>query len=736
MIEDIQKIRFLNNLYRSFYSYGNELDELTIKRLYTTYFRQNPPGSPMPLDAEVMRSTSVANIDYINNIMAKALYNMDVLYDAAHENIEELYSTVTSLNNRIDSLRSKRTKLEKKVDDLIFSITNSDGFYASFSEEFTDLDSIDTKYSSVYFDTDSRSISLSSISSGSFNQAANNVSKSNSVKRTTYFNGKVVENPQDIGTNASLMFDGLSDTYFKHTYKSSSPGICSIKLDITPLSSPSISKVFGRLSSDKKITTMLQINSSITGPTDIPIFSAQSENDFDNFVFQFEPVSVSSISLFLIKNEPDRLTKSNNSTVYEYDFIIRDIVLAGLYYDLTGTYVSNPITIYTDNGKNVIDAISVDVKSQNVTGNDVSYFIAKNNPSATSVDDFQWIPISPTNELNKSYPSVVSFNGSNLVYKTISKTAQQNTNELFKYFSTKEETNLPGFEGSKIHRVAKMDKGLNPIEPLILEGYNRYVWHKVDYEEGLCVDVSKWKNDVLTNSNYNVVTSTSQIGNTSSFWTAPSIDSGGSVYISFDILSSSTFSVQKLLTKDDDNSLNWDLAVYLNGSLIKRISPNVSSETIIWNFIEGINNVTICIDAKPKPTSSSNYGLYGSFSLMQQSRISEYGLIYQKYLTYVAPELFKNSNNIVNNSFSIATIDTEKYIISNREIVDGSRLYYYTNNTDSAVDSVRFRIDMNRNPMTPKSSPIVTSYRVKFRRTQMLKDTAKKTASEILRSNG
>lgn len=736
MIEDIQKIRFLNNLYRSFYSYGNELDELTIKRLYTTYFRQNPPGSPMPLDAEVMRSTSVANIDYINNIMAKALYNMDVLYDAAHENIEELYSTVTSLNNRIDSLRSKRTKLEKKVDDLIFSITNSDGFYASFSEEFTDLDSIDTKYSSVYFDTDSRSISLSSISSGSFNQAANNVSKSNSVKRTTYFNGKVVENSQDIGTNASLMFDGLSDTYFKHTYKSSSPGICSIKLDITPLSSPSISKVFGRLSSDKKITTMLQINSSITGPTDIPIFSAQSENDFDNFVFQFEPVSVSSISLFLIKNEPDRLTKSNNSTVYEYDFIIRDIVLAGLYYDLTGTYISNPITIYTDNGKNVIDAISVDVKSQNVTGNDVSYFIAKNNPSATSVDDFQWIPISPTNELNKSYPSVVSFNGSNLVYKTISKTAQQNTNELFKYFSTKEETNLPGFEGSKIHRVAKMDKGLNPIEPLILEGYNRYVWHKVDYEEGLCVDVSKWKNDVLTNSNYNVVTSTSQIGNTSSFWTAPSIDSGGSVYISFDILSSSTFSVQKLLTKDDDNSLNWDLAVYLNGSLIKRISPNVSSETIIWNFIEGINNVTICIDAKPKPTSSSNYGLYGSFSLMQQSRISEYGLIYQKYLTYVAPELFKNSNNIVNNSFSIATIDTEKYIISNREIVDGSRLYYYTNNTDSAVDSVRFRIDMNRNPMTPKSSPIVTSYRVKFRRTQMLKDTAKKTASEILRSNG
>ena len=734
MIEDIQKVRFLNNLYKSFYSYGKELDELAIKRLYTDYFRQNPAGAPLSLDPELLRSTAVVNIDYINNIMARSLYNMDVLYDAAHENIEELYATVSSLNNRIDSLRSKRTKLEKQIDDLTFAVTNSDGYYASFSEEFTDIESIDTKYSSVYLDTDSRSISLSSVSSGYFNQSGNNVSKSNSVKRTTYFNGKVAEATQDIGAQASMIFDGLSDTYFKHTFRSASPGICSLKLDITPLSSPSISRVFGRISSDKKLTTLMQINSSITGNSEIPIFSSQSENDFDNFIFQFEPVNVSSISLFLIKNEPDRLVKSNNTTMYEYDFVIRDIVLSGLYYDVNGSYVSNPITIYSDNDKNVIDAVSLDVNSQNATANDISYFIAKDNPSATSIDDFQWLPISPINNLNKSYPSVVSFNGSNLVFKTISKTAQESTEQVIKYFSTKEETDLPGYEGAKIHRIAKLDRSYNPIEPVILEGYNRYLWHKVDYEENLCVDVSKWKNDVLTNSNYNVITSSAQVGNTSSFWTAPSIDSGGSVYISFDILSSSAFVIQKTLTKDDDYSLNWDLAVYLNGSLIKRVPPDVSSENIVWNFVEGINNVTICIDAKPKPTSSSHYGLYGSFSLMQQSRISEYGLIYQKYLSYVVSDLFKNNDTILNNSFSIATIDTERYIISNREIVDGSRLYYYVNNANSTVNAVRVRIDMNRDLLKPKASPLVTSYRVKFKRTQEIKDTALRAASDILGS--
>jgi len=736
MIENIQKVRFLNNLYKSFYSYGEELDELTIKKLYAAYFRENPAGSPLNLSPELLRTTEIANVDYINNIMARAIFNMDVLYDASNEIVEDLYSTVTALNARIDSLRQKRTKLEKKVDDLLFSITNSDGFYASFSEEFTSLESMDTKYSSVYLDTESRSISLPTISSGSFNQVANNTSKSNSVKRTLYFNGKVVEATQDIGATSTLIFDGLNDTYYKHSYSASSPGICTMRLDITPLNSSSISRIFGRISSDKKITTMIQLNPGISSTSEVPIYSAQSENDFDNFVFQFEPVILSSASLYLIKNEPDRLVVVNNSVRYEYDFTIRDIVISGPYYDLSGTYVSNPITISGDNTKNTIDAVSVDVSTQNQTNNDISYFIAKNNPDATSIDDFHWIPISPSNQLNKSYPYVVSFNGSSLRYKTILKNSQQNTEQSYKYFSSTKELDVPGFENSSIYRIAKLDSDIVPVEPLILEGYNRYVWYKSEYQEDLCTKLSEWKNEILTDASYNVITSSSEIGNSSSFWTAPSIDSGGSVYISFDILTSSSFTFQKSLTKDDDQSLNWDMSIYLNGILIKRIRPGIASEDLIWNFTEGINNVAICIDAKPKPTSNSDLGLYGSFTLMQQSRISEFGLIYQKYLSYIAPELFKNNNNTINNSFSIAKIDTEKYIITNREIIDNSRFYYYSNNTDSVVDSLRFRIDMDRDTQSSKSSPLISSYRIKFRRTEMLKDEGRKTASEIIGSRG
>lgn len=165
MIEDIQKRRFLNNLYKLAYAYGDRIDEETVLSIFSSYFRQNPPGSPLQLEPEVLRSQSVPNIDFINNMMARSIFNMDVLYDAVYESIDELFDMVTTLNARVDSLRAKRTNLEKKIDDHIFSVTNSDGYFASITEEFADVTSIDTKYSTAYFDEESRSVSLPLISS-------------------------------------------------------------------------------------------------------------------------------------------------------------------------------------------------------------------------------------------------------------------------------------------------------------------------------------------------------------------------------------------------------------------------------------------------------------------------------------------------------------------------------------------------------------------------------------------
>jgi len=735
MIEDIQKARFLNNLYKSYYAYGKKIDEALLKSLYAEYFSENPAGSPLQLYAENLRYDTTANVDIVNDMMAKAIFNMDVLYDASYEAIEDLYAAVSSLNNRIDSLRARRVKIEKTIDDFLFSITNTDGFYASFTEEFQDIDSIDVKYSTAYLDSDSRSISLPSLNSGAFNQVANNIATANNAKYSIFFNGQNVKTDTEIGPEASLMFDNLNDTYWKYTHRSNSPGICTMQLDISAISSSSISRIQGRISSDKKVNIIAQL-SSTSSERGLPLYSKQSESDFDNFVFQFDPINVNSTSLFFVKNEPDRMIAVGNSVSYEYDFIIRDIIMSGMYFDTSAIYVSPPINIsYNDNKKNVIDAVSIEVASQNDISNNVSYYVAKDNPDAITIDDFKWIPISPTNQENKSYSTVVSFNGSSQNYKTILEN-KEDSEFVLKNISKTTQKDIPGYENISICKVAKLNSISEQIvEPFILEGYNKFTWYKYKYESNLCENLSNWKNIIAEEKLNRIIKSTYSLGSTSSFWSAPSINEGGSVLIDFNIIVGSDLSIQKSLTKDDDNSSNWDMAIYLNGVIIKRIRPGIRMDNITWNFKKGANNVKICIDAQPKKSVASQLGLYGSFTLMQQSRISEYGFVYQNYMMYINNQLFRQENELIKNSFSIDKIDTINYIISNRPLVDGSRFYYTTTSDSSDVQSMRVRINMTRELTSPKASPIITSYKVKFKRSDSLQNRALTETSKILAPN-
>jgi len=735
MIEDIQKARFLNNLYKSYYAYGKKIDEALLKSLYAEYFSENPAGSPLQLYAENLRYDTTANVDIVNDMMAKAIFNMDVLYDASYEAIEDLYAAVSSLNNRIDSLRARRVKIEKTIDDFLFSITNTDGFYASFTEEFQDIDSIDVKYSTAYLDSDSRSISLPSLNSGAFNQVANNIATANNAKYSIFFNGQNVKTDTEIGPEASLMFDNLNDTYWKYTHRSNSPGICTMQLDISAISSSSISRIQGRISSDKKVNIIAQL-SSTSSERGLPLYSKQSESDFDNFVFQFDPINVNSTSLFFVKNEPDRMIAVGNSVSYEYDFIIRDIIMSGMYFDTSAIYVSPPINIsYNDNKKNVIDAVSIEVASQNDISNNVSYYVAKDNPDAITIDDFKWIPISPTNQENKSYSTVVSFNGSSQNYKTILEN-KEDSEFVLKNISKTTQKDIPGYENISICKVAKLNSISEQIvEPFILEGYNKFTWYKYKYESNLCENLSNWKNIIAEEKLNRIIKSTYSFFSTSSFWSAPSINEGGSVLIDFNIIVGSDLSIQKSLTKDDDNSSNWDMAIYLNGVIIKRIRPGIRMDNITWNFKKGANNVKICIDAQPKKSVASQLGLYGSFTLMQQSRISEYGFVYQNYMMYINNQLFRQENELIKNSFSIDKIDTINYIISNRPLVDGSRFYYTTTSDSSDVQSMRVRINMTRELTSPKASPIITSYKVKFKRSDSLQNRALTETSKILAPN-
>jgi len=460
-----------------------------------------------------------------------------------------------------------------------------------------------------------------------------------------------------------------------------------------------------------------------------------SPNDDDNFVFNFTPAVVKSFSLFMVKNEPDRIGRASGLPAYEYDFLIRDIVLSGEHYDFSAVYVSNPITIKTTgNTKNVIDAISMDASVQNVDFNSVDFYIAQNVPSASSINDFNWIPIAPTNFTNKSSSNVVNFYGKNLQYKVLSElNSTSKSPALLNTLSITASQEIPGYEGVPIYQVAELESNTDYVEPIVLSGFGKIKYYSYDYEENLCESIQTWTNKIIPEASKNNLQSSDFVYQKSSvFWTAPGIEFGGSALLSFELLASSQASLEETIIKNDNDSVLWDMAVYLNGVLLKRLKPGQDRDVVIWNFREGRNTVQIAIDAKPKETSGENGGLSGELVLTQKSFISDYGLIYQKYLSHINAQMYKNKNQVTNNTFAIDLINNKKYLISNSPIVPGSRLYYHVINPINQVDSVRVRADLLRSVNNPLSTPAITSYRLKFKSSQTLTQQATQSATDVL----
>lgn len=531
------------------------------------------------------------------------------------------------------------------------------------------------------------------------------------------------------------MFDGLSDTYWSKTYTTQSPGVVTLRLDIRSLSASAISKVYGRLVSEKPAKIILQVTDSTINSGEPKVFTAQSEQDYDNFVFNFDSSSLSSLAIFIIKTEPDRMTLSSGSTVYEYDFSIRELVISGPYYDTSAVYVSNPITLNSaDNDKYTIDKVSLDAQTQIGLQASIDFYIAENNPDAVNIDDFNWKPISPENFANKTNPNFVDFKGSNLDYiNIVDSTNVGSSNRNVTYFNQNSIQNIPGFENIPLYKIAKLNSTTNYIEPAILEGTNRYSWYRIPYTENLSTNQERWKSQILSglDTSIQVIESNSTVSSSSSFWTAPSLESGGSIYISVDILCPQDITFEKTFSKDDQNSATWDVSIYLNGNLISTIPSETTTEQVLWNLKSGKNNIAILIDAAPKEAGQTYGGLSGSITLMQQARINQYGYIYQNYLSHVSKYVLRDDNSIANNAFTIMEIDTEKYIVSKKKIIPNSRMYYYSNNANT-VNSIRVKAEMKRPLSDSKSTPMVTSYRLKFKRSQTIAESISITASEAL----
>ncbi len=406
-ISMVQKTRFLENIYKLYYSNGIKPTDHQIKKAFSDYFSVNKPGFPLRLNYNALNSEAKTNVDLLNELMVNSLFNLDVLYDTILDSNEELFQVVTSLNKNIENLKAKRKALEAKVDDLIFANNNSEGYFYSYTENFSNIDKVDTFYSSAYVDILSGYAMLSAENSDRYTVfSLDNIINSRPTI-SLYENGTLISNTID-STTFNNVFDGLNDTYWMYEHRTSSPIPVALTMDM-PISNTSIiSKVEGYVLTSSPLDIQLVVSPVDGSPQDT--LTKLSSGDYSSFSFSLKPKAYSNVRITFFKKEPDLIDK-NSQLPYVYRMGLRDLIIGASTRSKYGTIVSKPISLPVEsNDQLVIDSVSMEANEQFVNDGVINYYISEDNPSANTISDFNWIPISPTGSENAGFTSVVNFN--------------------------------------------------------------------------------------------------------------------------------------------------------------------------------------------------------------------------------------------------------------------------------------------------------------------------------------
>jgi len=724
-IANIQKEKFLDVIYRNLYSSGYIPEEAEVLDFFSKYFSIYQIGQPLPINAEIFRQLSASNVDIYNQKMLFTLFNVEVLYDAVQENAEEIMRVTTALNKRLQNLRAKRIELENKVDDLLFVNQNSDAMFASYTDSFATTEGTDLGLTTAYVDIVSGRVSLPTLSSAVFDLIAAKSVVANGVSYSLSFNKNSIQTNQPISDQSFFpsVFDGLENTEWQKSFFFDSIGQVTFSMNLPINAGTLLSNISGRLNTISPVDIYCRVNYADTTKTN-NISSKKTSKDYDRFSFSFEAGAVSSIDLFLTKSEPDYIEQGKKDK-YAYRFSFRDIAISGKYHERSGTYVSKPISLKTNDNKNLaIDAVSLSVRESGQENGSISYFVAEDNPAAELISDFNWIPISTKNNTLASYPSVVSFDGTTVKSKKIVDTIKNLETEIQKIplaakldepNINKQNPTIDLYPNQLIYRIAKIDVQDNPYNSYILAGTGTAKGYYINYTNKIFNQteaLGTWNSIIKGKSSvkqlyiippYNAV-------NNSTFFVGPNL-SAISFLLETQVLCSSEKTVRHNFIKNDDTSKKWNVAVYLNGKPTY-INSGQSSQVIEWNFKQGTNVVKILIDAE----ESAN----GSITLMEGKTLANYGLVYLDYYSYVDPLEFKKNRSVYDYVFTIENFFGNKEIFSRTDIRSNSRIFYYTNNPNK-IEAIRVRADLARS-QNPIGSPNIDSFTLKFKNNQQLED--------------
>lgn len=694
----------LENLYKLFHTSGVIPDDQQIRRAFNDYFSINKAGFPLRIDLDVLRASAVTDVEILNSIMANSIFNIDVIFDAIFENNDQLLGTINALNKKIENLRKKRAELESKIDDILFANSNTDGFFYSFSENFSSLTNSDLDLTSAYINTSKKNVELSAINSLTYSDlSVSNIIASN-ASASLSINGAVASNSVDMSLFSNI-FDGLTDTYWVYDYNSKDINSISLSINIPISNNIVISKIEGIVHTTSPVNIFVSANySDVTKQSETRVVN--STGDYGTFTVSVPPNNYSSIDIILFKIEPDQII-SNSSSPYRYKFGLRELVIGSKYYDKNGIYVSKAISIPSSDNKNLfIDAVAIDVVDQKNSNTNIEYYVAEDVPGATSVSDFSWEKIYPSDSSSVNESAIVSFSGSSRQSVSIKSAPSPLDLQLIPENPSAKNADEVSptsslYPGKTVYRVATLNKQIDYLNPSLYanaDAFKHYYYVLTDVAKEYYKDLTFWSTEIQQNK-ANILNSLlkEQLGSL-----YPGVISPTSGYIQTKLLSQND---QKLIFTVSKTNYNFNLAIYLNGELIADLPKGVTSKSVEWNFSQGVNNIIITYD---KPFSG-----VASFSLMEGTKISNYGSVFVDYFYFLDPFDFANKQIETENYFTIDTLFGSKQIFASQKI-EGVAKFGYTIKSDRSPSAIRFRADLTRYE-NPYSTPVLENFKIKFK---------------------
>jgi hypothetical protein len=706
-IGTIQKQKFLTNLYKILYSSGNVPSDHDVRIAFNQYFSVNKPGQPVALDTARLEGSDLTEILPLNELMINSILNLEVLYDCVFENNQEAFSVITGLNSKLDSLRAKRKELESKIDQLLFANANTDGFFYSYLENFSTLNAIDMDLTSAYVDLVNNTVTLPKITSDYRSSGMNGSVNANSIKKSVTFNGGqvVVNAPVN---DFDLALDGLNDTYWTHEHQAPAPGLTALTLEVPITSGYAISRITGSLIS--KSPCSIQIRAIPTAATNPEVIrSKDSKGDFNRFSFSLPVDNYRVIYMTFYKTEPDSIARSNN-TPYIYSFGIREMSINSEYYSDSATLVSAPISIPTaDNTLLSISAVSMDVKQEVAGGARVKYYVAADKPNATSLAGFNWVQISPNNIDSKETSSVINLLSSPFKEDLINRgDINIYDYELIPLNSESENINqlnparLP-FTEKYVYRVAQLNDAIEYRQPYLLASLNCFRHYNVlsnysNIDLQLYKSLQQWVDKISSNSN----TLNKDVYNNTDSLVSITMNSPSVGFLETKLLVDESKKVSHTISKSRSD---FNLSIYLNGTLIADIPSGQLDATVEWSFVKGINNIALAYD--------KSVAGYVNVDLMVNAKLTDYGILFLDYFSYLDPLDFRRLVDSNANTFTIDKFYGKKELLCSNEVSNKSILRYYSDVAET-ISAVRYRVDFSR-LSNPLETPVLDSLRLKFK---------------------